>query len=184
MDPRRGRHRHRRDHRPCAAPARRHRFRRSAAEAGKALDKGGEAAVVELVKAASDVYAPASGEVIEANPAIADDPSLINTRPRRRGLVLQAHARRPGRARRPDGRGRLSRLGRRRSDRRRPPRPPVGCGGLCPRRRLRARAGRRRARPARAAAGRAHPRCRLRRRHADAADQGARAPRWSGSTAA
>ena len=36
-----------------------------APEAGKTLDKGGEAAVVESVKAASDVYAPASGEVLE-----------------------------------------------------------------------------------------------------------------------
>lgn len=52
-----------------------------APEAGKTLDKGGEAAVVESVKAASDVYAPASGEVIEANPAIADDPSVINSDP-------------------------------------------------------------------------------------------------------
>ena len=52
-----------------------------APEAGKTLDKGGEAAVVESVKAASDVYAPASGEVLEANPAIADDPSIINSDP-------------------------------------------------------------------------------------------------------
>jgi glycine cleavage system H protein len=52
-----------------------------APEAGKTLDKGGEAAVVESVKAASDVYAPVSGEVIEANPAIADDPSIINSDP-------------------------------------------------------------------------------------------------------
>jgi glycine cleavage system H protein len=52
-----------------------------APEAGKTLNKGGEAAVVESVKAASDVYAPASGEVIEANPAIADDPSVINSDP-------------------------------------------------------------------------------------------------------
>ncbi|WP_338503275.1 glycine cleavage system protein GcvH [Sphingomonas kaistensis] len=52
-----------------------------APEAGKTLDKGGEAAVVESVKAASDVYAPASGEVLEANPAIADDPSVINSDP-------------------------------------------------------------------------------------------------------
>lgn len=52
-----------------------------APEAGKTLDKGGEAAVVESVKAASDVYAPASGEVLEANPGIADDPSVINSDP-------------------------------------------------------------------------------------------------------
>ena len=47
-------------------------------EAGRKLNKGQEAAVVESVKAASDVYAPVSGEVIEGNPAIADDPALIN----------------------------------------------------------------------------------------------------------
>ena len=47
-------------------------------EAGKRLAKGDEAAVVESVKAASDVYAPVGGEVVEGNAAIADDPSLIN----------------------------------------------------------------------------------------------------------
>lgn len=47
-------------------------------EAGKRLSKGQEAAVVESVKAASDVYAPVSGEVIEGNKAVADDPALVN----------------------------------------------------------------------------------------------------------
>jgi glycine cleavage system H protein len=47
-------------------------------EAGKRLSKGQEAAVVESVKAASDVYAPVSGEVIEGNAAVADDPALVN----------------------------------------------------------------------------------------------------------
>ena len=50
-------------------------------EAGKSLAKGDDAAVVESVKAASDVYAPVGGDVIEGNPAIADDPSLINRKP-------------------------------------------------------------------------------------------------------
>ncbi|WP_028970268.1 glycine cleavage system protein GcvH [Sphingomonas sp. URHD0057] len=50
-------------------------------EAGKRLNKGQEAAVVESVKAASDVYAPVSGEVIEGNAAIADDPAVINRDP-------------------------------------------------------------------------------------------------------
>jgi len=50
-------------------------------EAGRQVTKGSEAAVVESVKAASDVYAPVSGEVTEANPALADDPSLVNTAP-------------------------------------------------------------------------------------------------------
>ena len=47
-------------------------------EAGRELSKGGEAAVVESVKAASDVYAPVGGTVTEANAALGDDPSLIN----------------------------------------------------------------------------------------------------------
>jgi glycine cleavage system H protein len=50
-------------------------------EAGKTLSKGQEAAVVESVKAASDVYAPVSGEVVEGNPAVADDPAIINRDP-------------------------------------------------------------------------------------------------------
>jgi glycine cleavage system H protein len=49
--------------------------------AGKQLAKGAEAAVVESVKAASDVYAPVGGEVIESNAAVADDPALINRDP-------------------------------------------------------------------------------------------------------
>ena len=47
-------------------------------EPGKRLAKGQEAAVVESVKAASDVYAPVSGEVTEGNAAVADDPALVN----------------------------------------------------------------------------------------------------------
>ena len=48
-------------------------------EAGRKVSKGQEAAVVESVKAASDVYAPVSGEIIEGNQAIADEPSLVNS---------------------------------------------------------------------------------------------------------
>jgi glycine cleavage system H protein len=48
-------------------------------EAGRQVTKGGEAAVVESVKAASDVYAPVDGEIVEPNPALADDPSLVNS---------------------------------------------------------------------------------------------------------
>lgn len=50
-------------------------------EAGRDLSQSGEAAVVESVKAASDVYAPVSGTVIEGNQALVDDPSLINSDP-------------------------------------------------------------------------------------------------------
>jgi glycine cleavage system H protein len=48
-------------------------------EAGRQVQKGGEAAVVESVKAASDVYAPVSGEVTEGNHALVDDPALVNS---------------------------------------------------------------------------------------------------------
>ena len=58
-------------------------------EAGRTLSKGQEAAVVESVKAASDVYAPVSGEVVEGNQAIADDPSLINTDPEGEGWFFK-----------------------------------------------------------------------------------------------
>jgi glycine cleavage system H protein len=50
-------------------------------EAGRSLSKGDEAAVVESVKAASDVYAPVSGTVTEANAALGDDPALANREP-------------------------------------------------------------------------------------------------------
>ena len=60
-----------------------------APDAGKQLTKGGDAAVVESVKAASDVYAPASGEVTETNPAIGDDPSIINSDPEGQGWFFK-----------------------------------------------------------------------------------------------
>jgi glycine cleavage system H protein len=46
---------------------------------GRSLKKAEAAAVVESVKAASDVYAPISGEVIEANQAVVDEPALVNS---------------------------------------------------------------------------------------------------------
>ena len=48
---------------------------------GTELAKGGDAAVVESVKAASDVYAPIAGTVTEGNSALEDDPALVNTAP-------------------------------------------------------------------------------------------------------
>jgi len=48
-------------------------------EVGRKLAKGEACAVVESVKAASDVYAPVAGEVVAANSALADKPELINT---------------------------------------------------------------------------------------------------------
>ena len=50
-------------------------------DAGRSVDKDGQAAVVESTKAASDVYSPVSGEITEGNKAIVDDPSSINTDP-------------------------------------------------------------------------------------------------------
>lgn len=58
-------------------------------EAGRRLNKGQEAAVVESVKAASDVYAPVSGEVIEGNQAVADDPALVNSDPEGQGWFFK-----------------------------------------------------------------------------------------------
>jgi glycine cleavage system H protein len=56
---------------------------------GAMLDKGGDAAVVESVKAASDVYSPISGEVTEANSALEDDPALVNTSPEEEGWFFR-----------------------------------------------------------------------------------------------
>src|SRR5690348_7033175 len=50
-------------------------------EAGKKIAQGGEAAVVESVKAASEVYAPVGGEVTTSNSALADDPAKVNADP-------------------------------------------------------------------------------------------------------
>ena len=57
--------------------------------AGRTVAKGDEAAVVESVKAASDVYAPVSGEVIESNGALADDPAVINRDPEGEGWFFK-----------------------------------------------------------------------------------------------
>ena len=58
-------------------------------EAGRVLAQGGEAAVVESVKAASDVYAPVSGTVTEGNQALVDDPALINSDPEGEGWFFR-----------------------------------------------------------------------------------------------
>ncbi len=50
-------------------------------EVGKSFEKGADMAVVESVKAASDVYAPIGGEIVEINQAIADDPAQVNADP-------------------------------------------------------------------------------------------------------
>ena len=50
-------------------------------EVGRVVEKGGEIAVVESVKAASDIYAPVGGEVVAANAALADSPGDVNADP-------------------------------------------------------------------------------------------------------
>ncbi len=56
---------------------------------GKKLTAGEVAAVVESVKAASDIYTPVSGEVIERNEAVEQDPSLLNTDPHGAGWIFK-----------------------------------------------------------------------------------------------
>ena len=56
---------------------------------GKTFQAGGEAAVVESVKAASDVYSPIAGEVTESNEAIVSDPSLVNQDPEGNGWFFK-----------------------------------------------------------------------------------------------
>ncbi len=58
-------------------------------EAGTALEKGKEAATVESVKAASEIYAPLDGEVTEANAALADDPAKVNSDPEGEGWFFK-----------------------------------------------------------------------------------------------
>ncbi|MDP9591114.1 UNVERIFIED_ORG: glycine cleavage system H protein [Shinella zoogloeoides] len=58
-------------------------------EVGASFEKGGDAATVESVKAASDVYCPLDGEIVEINEAIAADPSLVNSDPQGAGWFFK-----------------------------------------------------------------------------------------------
>jgi len=58
-------------------------------EEGKQLSKGDDAAVVESVKAASDIYAPVSGVVLEGNPDLAEEPALVNSSPEEDGWFFR-----------------------------------------------------------------------------------------------
>lgn len=58
-------------------------------QVGRAVDAGDPTAVVESVKAASDIYAPVGGEVIEVNPEVEADPSLVNTDPYGKGWIFK-----------------------------------------------------------------------------------------------
>ncbi len=58
-------------------------------EAGQELEPGGEMAVVESVKAASDVYSPVAGSVVAVNEELADDPEKINADPYGDGWIVR-----------------------------------------------------------------------------------------------
>jgi glycine cleavage system H protein len=58
---------------------------------GKRLKQGEEAAVVESVKAASEVYAPLSGEVIEVNDALSSEPATVNQDAAGKGWFMKIH---------------------------------------------------------------------------------------------
>jgi glycine cleavage system H protein len=64
--------------------------------AGRKLAPGGEAAVVESVKAASEVYAPAGGEVTEANPELQSEPAKVNADPEGAGWFFRLRLSDPG----------------------------------------------------------------------------------------
>jgi len=58
-------------------------------EKGKRVKAGEACAVVESVKTASDIYSPLSGEVVEVNKAVADNPALVNTEPYAAGWLFR-----------------------------------------------------------------------------------------------
>lgn len=61
-------------------------------EVGKQIAKGGQAAVVESVKAASDIYAPVSGSVVAVNDALTGEPGLVNSDPTGKGWFFKIKA--------------------------------------------------------------------------------------------
>ena len=65
-------------------------------EVGALIEQGKDAAVVESVKAASDVYAPITGEVTETNAALEEDPSLVNSAPEDGGWFFKMTITDPG----------------------------------------------------------------------------------------
>ena len=65
-------------------------------EAGRSVEQGGEIATIESVKAASEVYSPVSGEVVEGNSALADEPALVNSDPYGKGWFYKIKLSKPG----------------------------------------------------------------------------------------
>lgn len=64
-------------------------------DVGASLEAGGECAVVESVKAASDIKSPAAGEVLAVNDALADSPGLVNESPEQDGWLWEMKAASP-----------------------------------------------------------------------------------------
>jgi len=62
---------------------------------GRQVKAGDACAVVESVKTASDIYSPLSGEIVEANKAVADNPALVNSEPYAGGWVWKVKVSRP-----------------------------------------------------------------------------------------
>ena len=58
-------------------------------ETGKIVSSGGEVSVIESVKAASDIYSPVDGEIIEINEKLSEDASLINRNPEDEGWIFK-----------------------------------------------------------------------------------------------
>jgi glycine cleavage system H protein len=58
-------------------------------EIGKSFEKGAEACVIESVKAASEVFAPVAGEVVEVNEALNDEPGTVNSSPEGDGWFMK-----------------------------------------------------------------------------------------------
>jgi len=65
-------------------------------EVGKKVTMGKEIAVIESVKAASEVYSPVSGEVVEVNPELGEAPALVNDDPLGRGWLIKVRVSDPG----------------------------------------------------------------------------------------
>ena len=64
-------------------------------EVGSIVTAGEQAGVVESVKTASDIHAPVTGEVVEVNPALEDDPEIINTDPYVKGWIYKIRPHNP-----------------------------------------------------------------------------------------
>ncbi len=67
-------------------------------EIGKKLERGAVAAVIESVKAASEVYAPVTGEVVEVNQPAADEPTIVNGDPSGKGWLFKIKLASPAQA--------------------------------------------------------------------------------------